>query len=129
MDILESYEMKPAPIDTIKGNSVYDWNETKESAFTKELHETARKILGKDIKISWFRIFESLVLALIAYTQIIAYIRGDWYALFTLPISYWVWSVNIYHDATHFACSTNWKINRMMTNIGFMFCTPYIWYH
>lgn len=38
MDILESYEMKPAPIDTIKSHSVYDWNATKESEFTKELH-------------------------------------------------------------------------------------------
>ena len=29
MDILESYEMNPAPIDTIKSHSVYDWNVTK----------------------------------------------------------------------------------------------------
>jgi cytochrome b involved in lipid metabolism len=37
MDILESYEMNPAPIDTIESHSVYDWTATKESAFTKEL--------------------------------------------------------------------------------------------
>jgi cytochrome b involved in lipid metabolism len=36
-NILEKYEMNPAPIDTIKANSIYDWSATKESAFTKEL--------------------------------------------------------------------------------------------
>jgi fatty acid desaturase len=55
--------------------------------------------------------------------------RGEWYTIVTMPLAYWVWSVNIYHDATHFALSWNWKINKIMTNIGFMFCTPYIWYH
>ena len=108
---------------------MYDWNATKESAFTKELQEVARKVIGKDIKISWFRIFESLVLGIIVLTQLMAYVRGEWYTLVTMPLAYWVWSVNIYHDATHFAFSWNWKINKIMTNLGFMFCTPYIWYH
>jgi Cytochrome b5-like Heme/Steroid binding domain len=53
LSILASYEMKKAPIDSIKANNTYDWVGTKNSAFTKELHETVRKVLGTDIKINW----------------------------------------------------------------------------
>ena len=127
--ILSSYEMKPAPIDTIPSSNVYDWELTKSSPFTKELQEGARQILGQDIKISWGRIFESVVLFAIAYTQIKAYIDGHYYALLTFPVTFWIWSVNIYHDASHFAYSKNWKINKFGMDIGFMFSTPYAWMH
>lgn len=43
-DILSSFEV--AHPDTIKTSGVYDWEATKKSAFTIELHETARKVLG-----------------------------------------------------------------------------------
>ena len=46
-----------------------------------------------------------------------------------MPVTFWIWSVNIFHDASHFAYSLNWKINELMMNVGFMFCTPYVWYH
>jgi cytochrome b involved in lipid metabolism len=36
-DILSAYEMKPAPIDTIKSNSTFNWEATKRSEFTQEL--------------------------------------------------------------------------------------------
>ena len=61
--------MKPAPLDTIPSANVFDWELTKNSEFTKELQEGARKILGQDIKISWGRIIESIILFAIAYTQ------------------------------------------------------------
>ena len=127
--ILSSYEMKPAPIDTIPSSDVYDWELSKNSAFTKELQEGARKILGQDIKITWQRIFESIVLLAIAVSQIKAYIDGHYYALFTMPVTFWIWSVNVYHDASHFSLSKNWKINKIAMDIGFMFSTPYAWMH
>jgi cytochrome b involved in lipid metabolism len=46
LDILSSYEMNPAPLDTIPSANVFDWELTKNSEFTKELQEGARKILG-----------------------------------------------------------------------------------
>jgi len=103
--------MKPAPLDTIPASNVFDWELTKNSAFTKELQEGARKILGDDIKINWQRIIESIILFIIALTQIKAYVDGYYYALLTMPVSFWVWSVNVYHDASHFSLSKNWKIN------------------
>ena len=127
--ILSSYEMNPAPLDTIPSPGVFDWDLTKNSEFTKELQEGARKILGTDIKINWGRIIESVVLFAIAFTQIQAYIQGHYYALITFPVTFWIWSVNIYHDASHFAYSNNWRLNKLGMDIGFMFSTPYAWIH
>jgi len=58
-----------------------------------------------------------------------AYVDGHYYALFTMPVSFWVWSVNVYHDASHFSLSKNWKINKVFMDVGFMFSTPYAWMH
>lgn len=129
LSILSTYEMKPQPLDTIKSANVFDWEATKNSAFYKELKEGAQKILGNDIKISWPRILESVVLFAIAFTQIIAFINGSWYSIFTMPITFWTWSVNIFHDASHFSYSWNWKINKLGMDIGFMFSTPFAWMH
>jgi hypothetical protein len=52
----------------IPSSNVYDWEATKNSAFTKELHAMARDVLGQDIKITWGRIFESIIMGLIALT-------------------------------------------------------------
>ena len=68
LSILSSYEMRPAPIDSIPSSNVYDWELSKNSPFTKELKEGAQKILGQDIKINWRRIIESVILFFIAYT-------------------------------------------------------------
>ena len=37
LDILSSYEMNPVPINTIKSNTTFDWEGTKNSEFTQEL--------------------------------------------------------------------------------------------
>lgn len=55
--------------------------------------------------------------------------RGDWFAIVTFPLTYWIFGVNLYHDASHFAVSKNWFINSLGLEVGFMFCTPYVWYH
>ena len=57
------------------------------------------------------------------------FVQGDWYAVITMPITYWIFAVNVFHDASHFALSNNWRINSMGLNLGFMFNTPYVWYH
>jgi hypothetical protein len=49
--------------------------------------------------------------------------------MFTMPFTYWCWSVNIFHDASHFALSKSWLKNRFGMDIGFMFSTPYAWMH
>lgn len=67
LNILGTYEVK-LQLDMIPASGVYDWEATKQSPFTKELHEMARRELGKDIKITYRRFFELAVLALIAFT-------------------------------------------------------------
>jgi cytochrome b involved in lipid metabolism len=71
--ILEKYEMPTAPAEEITINDVYDWEATLKDPFTIELKNIARKQLGKDIKINWYRTIESTVLFLIALSQIIKF--------------------------------------------------------
>jgi delta11-fatty-acid desaturase len=66
---------------------------------------------------------------LVAMTQINGFAKGHWFAIFTMPLAVWIFSVNVFHDASHFALSKNWKINDFGTDFGFMFSTPYVWYH
>jgi cytochrome b involved in lipid metabolism len=63
--ILEKYEITDHP-DTIPSSNVFDWEWTKMDPFTIELHETARKVLGRDIKINFRRIMEILALLVLA---------------------------------------------------------------
>lgn len=37
-----------------------------------------------------------------------ALVRGQWWALFFSPVASWIWMVNYWHDACHFALSSNW---------------------
>lgn len=126
-DILSSYEV--AHPDTIKSNGVFDWEATAQDPFTIELHETARKVLGKDIKASVRRTLEIFVLFLVALTQMHNFARGDWYSVFSFPLTLWIFAVNVFHDASHFSLSMNWIINKLGMDCGFMFNTPYVWYH
>ena len=89
----------------------------------------ARRVLGKDIKITTGRCIEIFILALIAMTQIYYFCVGHWYTLLTMPLTYWIFGSNVFHDASHFGLSFNWKINRIGNNVGFIFSTPYAWYH
>lgn len=126
-DIMSAYEIDHE--DEIKTIKVFDWEATKADPFTIELHEAAKRALGKNIKISYERAMEVAVLFLVAMTQMIAFGRGEWYSIFTLPLTFWCFAVNLFHDASHFALSTNWVINKLGVDLGFMFNTPYVWYH
>lgn len=89
-DILSAYEIEKHPLNGIVSPNVYDWKETKESEFTKELHEISRRILGKNIKATPYRVIEMTILFVIAVSQLYMYGRGEWYALFTMPLAVWV---------------------------------------
>jgi len=57
------------------------------------------------------------------------FLRGEWWALFVMPLTNWIIGVNTFHDGSHFALSRNWKINALATYIGFYFSSPLEWYH
>jgi Fatty acid desaturase/Cytochrome b5-like Heme/Steroid binding domain len=128
LDILSSYEITQR-VDIIKSSGVYDWEGTRNDPFTIELHETARRVLGQNIKATPLRCFEVFVLFLIGLSQTYFMWRGDWFSLFTFPLAWWICLVNVFHDASHFALAKDWKINSVGMNCGFMFITPYVWYH
>ena len=125
--ILSAYEVEDHL--EIACSGVYDWQATKSDPFTLELHEAARKVLGKDIKATRSRQLLILVMLLVALTQVYGFARGDWFSILTMPLAVWVFAVNVFHDASHFALSRSSVVNDLGTEIGFMFSTPYVWYH
>lgn len=127
--ILSNYEIKGTPPKEIADSGVYDWDHTLKDPFTIELHARAKALLGQDIKANWPRIIEIMVLFIIALTQIVQFTQGYWHAIITMPLTWWAFGVNVFHDGSHFAFSKRWNINKLSMNCGFMFSTPYVWYH
>ena len=113
----------------IKSSGVFDWKATKEDPFTIELHDEARKLLKQEIKANIGRVIEIIVLFTLAMSQLYLFVKGEWYTIVTLPLTYWIFSVNVFHDASHFALSYNWLVNSWGLEVGFFFNTPYIWYY
>ena len=127
--ILSQYELLIPPKTEISPSNIYNWELTKSSEFTKELKSMARQEIGKDIKCTWPRLFELVIITLLALSQMVQFYQGCWHSLFFMPLTFWVLGVNTFHDASHFGMSWNWKINRLATNFGFCFSAPYTWYH
>jgi len=55
--------------------------------------------------------------------------QGSWLACLVLPFIDWIAGVNIFHDASHFALSTNWVINYIGMYLHPYFCSPTLWMH
>jgi delta11-fatty-acid desaturase len=127
--ILSKYELLIPPKKEIKPTNIYNWEKTKSSKFTQELKQLAKKEIGTNIKCSWWRVIELILMTLAALSQLIAFKEGHWYSLFTFPLVFWIFSMHFFHDGTHFAISRKWWINRLGGDLGFSLCTPYIWYH
>lgn len=125
--ILQKFEVKESSV--IEDNNVYDWEKTLSSPFTKELKDMARNVIGNDIKASYKRFGEYGVLFIILLLQIVFFVKGYWVSAISYPVMLWVFSANVFHDATHFAISRHWRLNSLCTNAGFMLATPYHWYH
>lgn len=127
--ILEKYEMTVGHTEEIPMSNVYDWEATLKDPFTIELKEIARKVLGKNIKMNLYRKIEISIILLIAISQMYKFAQGEWYSIFTLPLAWWVFGVNLFHDGSHFSISENWRINEMTMDLGFMYTAPYVWLH
>jgi fatty acid desaturase len=130
LKILEKYEI-PEPQDLqIIPNNLFDWEETLNSDFTKGFKEIVRKKISyKTMKVSLNKVFEISVLFTIYLINLYYYLHGNYYALIVYPISLWMFTVNIYHDASHFALSHNPFINKLGTYTALMFSLTYNWYH
>lgn len=56
-------------------------------------------------------------------------VRGEWWALATAPVLCWLFMVNFWHDASHFAMSTNWVVNWALLYCAPWFSSPLVWWH
>ncbi|OAE24732.1 hypothetical protein AXG93_2016s1370 [Marchantia polymorpha subsp. ruderalis] len=75
------------------------------------------------------RWFEIAVLGVIFFATLVSFIRGDWISLFTCPLGVWVFGVNTFHDAAHFALHKNWRVNCTVPYLFPHFSSPFVWYH
>ena len=75
------------------------------------------------------RWLEILVLTCIFVATVPAFVRGENWTLLATPLSCWVWMVNYWHDACHFALCRTWWINASLPYLGIWFSSPTTWYH
>lgn len=142
--IINKYEVKDIkdiPNEKlIESSGVYDWNETNTCAFTKDLREIANSVLmpgRKDgegdkkglTKINSQKILEVLVFFVLACFQYYYFVQGKYFSLFTFPTALWMFTVNVFHDGSHFALSKYPVVNHIFTETALLFSTPYTWYH
>jgi fatty acid desaturase len=129
--ILKKYEVDSSDDSErdIPNDRSYDWNQTESDPFTVELKELVRKELGSGIKASFWRIMEMIILGVFFIASYALYYCGYWISLLLLPVAAWLLSVNIYHDASHFAVSRNGSINQALTYVAPYFSSPFMWYH
>jgi len=57
------------------------------------------------------------------------FLAGRYWTLLLTPFLYWLFEVNSFHDASHFALSRDWRINALGTYTGIWFSSPLAWYH
>ena len=151
--ILAKYEVQDiSKIDVpIVSNNVYDWQETNTSAFTKELNEVVNQVLisssssssstvaGDDsdvkvdrisrTKISWTKILEVTSFFILTLYQYYYLVQGAAFSIITFPTALWLFTVNVFHDGSHFAVSRFPVINHLLTETALLFSTPFTWYH
>jgi fatty acid desaturase len=127
LKVLEKYEIKNTDVHIEDANE-FDWDETLNSEFTKEFKGIIKNSLN-DIKASKAKWLQMFTLFCMYAINAFYYFQGNHYALFVYPFSLWLFTVNIYHDASHFALSYNPSINQLGTYSALMFSLTYNWYH
>lgn len=130
MKILSKYEIPATKELQIADNEIYDWDDTLNSEFSKELRSVMKETFEKSgikARMSDWLIMSGLF-AIYLY-NLYYYYQGNYVALLLYPFSLWVFTVNVYHDASHFALSKNPLINRLGTCTALMFSLTYCWYH
>jgi fatty acid desaturase len=129
LQILAKCEIQHCDI-VINNNDAYDWELTLKSDFTREFKQILKESLEyKDMKATWYTCFKIAILGLLFIGNIYYYYQGSYVALLFYPATLWVFTVNIYHDASHFALSHKPFLNILGTYCGITLSTNYCWYH
>eukprot|EP00050_Salpingoeca_kvevrii_P005764 m.285516 g.285516 ORF g.285516 m.285516 type:complete len:450 (+) comp11390_c0_seq1:37-1386(+) len=112
------------------------------SAFARDLHTRVKAYFQEEAdrrgvslieatKATPFRWTQLATLAVIMlYTAYCAFFHTSLLNVLAFSLAYWVLGVNIFHDASHFGLSRDWRVNCLATYIGSpLFSSPLEWYH
>ena len=123
------------------GESGYDWEATRNSPFCVELMDHCRRYFEQErrrrglrsirqaMKAPPRRWLEVGALGAIFFITLAFFVRGNWVALVLAPIAGWLFMVNFWHDALHFAMSPRWRVNAMLPYAFPWFMSPLLWMH
>jgi len=105
--------------------------EVKALALTYFRGEAARRgvSLRVAMKATPARVATVCAMGLAFAVSAVALLRGWPPALLLAPTLCWVWMVNFWHDAAHFAWSADWRLNVAATYAAPWFSSPLMWYH
>lgn len=63
------------------------------------------------------------------FASLPSFVQGKWTFLLATPILAWLSIVNYWHDAMHFALSSNWRVNATLPYLLPLISSPSMWYH
>lgn len=63
------------------------------------------------------------------FASIPPFVQGKWVFILVTPVLAWLSVVNYWHDAMHFALSSNWRVNAMLPYLLPLISSPSMWYH
>lgn len=113
---------------------MFDWKDEKVNAFQIELRKEVRKYFKEakvDSKISNKRLTQLFISLFITVILTIKYywVEGAVWAIFLIPILWWLLMVNAFHDASHYALSRNHYITTFWQYLFPFFTSPTTWDH
>jgi delta11-fatty-acid desaturase len=149
LQILSKYEVPKSKetaygchlLDERDDGLAYEWNGIDNDVFVSDLKELIIEYFSSIAKNNGsLNIMEAakatparwcLVIALIIsfFITLPFYIHGHWFFIMLSPVLAWLAIANYWHDATHFALSSDWRINAFMPYLLPLLSSPSVWYH
>jgi delta11-fatty-acid desaturase len=123
------------------GQSRIDWDATLTSPFRVELLEHCRRYFEEErqrrrlpsvaaaMRAPVRRWLEVTAIGTLFFVALVFYVRGSWGGLIAAPVLGWLFLVNFWHDALHFAMSPSWRTNALLPYLFPWFMSPKLWLH
>lgn len=113
---------------------MFNWTDNKVNAFQNEVRQEVRNYFKEakvDSKISNKRLTQLFVsLAVTTFITLKYYWgQGSMWAIFLVPVLWWLLMVNAFHDASHYALSRNLYITTFWQYLFPFFTSPTTWDH
>jgi len=146
MQILSKYKANESTygcqlMDERDDGLVYEWDGIENDEFVSDLKALTSEYFGTIAKEKGLsNITEAtkatparwaLVMTLMIsfFGTLPLYIHGNWFFIVLTPVLAWLTIANYWHDATHFALSSDWRVNAFMPYLLPLLSSPSVWYH